>query len=237
MHKIDIPQSVIDRVVARAGRLHVYEQLNAAKTALVVVDMQNYFMMEGQQACCPTAREIVPNVNRLAAQLREAGGHVAWVQNRAPKESLQSWANLHAMYAPAKRERRIAELTEGALGFQLWAELDVQSADLKVTKDRYSAFISGSSELEARLQERGVDTVLVVGVATNVCCESTARDAMMRGFRTIMVADANASFSDAEHNAALANFLLFFGDVQTTDEVIERLSAVQRHEGSVLEYP
>ena len=69
-----------------------------------------------------------------------------------------------------------------------------------------------------------IETVLVVGVATNVCCDSTARDCMMRGFRTLMVSDANASFSDAEHQAALTTFITFFGDVQSTDEVVERLT-------------
>ncbi len=96
--------------------------------------------------------------------------------------------------------------------------------DLTVTKTRYSAFIDGSSDLEARLRERAVDTVLIVGVATNVCCESTARDAMMRDFRTVMVSDANAAISDDEHAASLITFYLYFGDVQTTDQVVENLT-------------
>jgi ureidoacrylate peracid hydrolase len=97
-------------------------------------------------------------------------------------------------------------------------------SDLTVTKTRYSAFIAGSSDLEARLRKRAIDTVLIVGVATNVCCESTARDAMMRNFRTVMVSDANAAISDDEHAASLITFFLYFGDVQTSDQVIENLS-------------
>ena len=65
--------------------------------------------------------------------------------------------------------------------------------------------------------------LLIAGVATNACCESTARDAMMLNFRVLMVSDACAAASDREHQAALENFYLFFGDVQTTNEVIARV--------------
>jgi len=61
---------------------------------------------------------------------------------------------------------------------------------------------------------------VVTGTVTGVCCESTARDAMMLNFKTIMVTDGNAAMTDADHNASLANFYLSFGDVMSTDEVI-----------------
>ena len=80
------------------------------------------------------------------------------------------------------------------------------------------------TDLEPQLRTRAVDTVLIAGVATNVCCESTARDAMMRGFRTVMVSDANAANTQEEHAASLTTFYLYFGDVQTTDQVIDNLS-------------
>lgn len=223
MHKIHIPQATIDWVVQRQGRRHAYEALDPAKTALLVVDMQNYFMKDGQLGCAPIARDIVPNVNRLAGSTRAAGGAVVWIQNAAPEDSRRSWANLHQMYSTERRERRFAGLAAGSEGYALWDGLDVRAGDERVVKTRYSAFIEGSSDLAQRLRRRGLDTVLVTGVATNVCCESTARDAMMLGFRTIMVADANATFTDDEHNATLSTFMMFFGDVQTTDEVIGRL--------------
>jgi ureidoacrylate peracid hydrolase len=71
--------------------------------------------------------------------------------------------------------------------------------------------------LEAQLRARGIDTVLVTGTVTNICCESTARDAMMRNFRTIMVTDANAAMSDEMHNASLIAFYVRFGDIMSTD--------------------
>ena len=73
------------------------------------------------------------------------------------------------------------------------------------------------------MRAQGFDTVLITGTVTNVCCESSARDAMMLNFKTIMVSDANAALTDAEHNATLASIYSTFGDVMDTDFLIECL--------------
>ena len=87
MHKVTIPQSVIDDVVRSRGREHVFDSLDPAKTALVVIDMQNGFMMKGvAHTLCEEAIEIVPNVNRLADAVRRTGGAVVWIQNAATPE-------------------------------------------------------------------------------------------------------------------------------------------------------
>ena len=78
----------------------------------------------------------------------------------------------------------------------------------------------GASDLPERLRAQGYDTVLITGTVTNVCCESSARDAMMLNFKTIMVSDANAARTDAEHNATLASIYTTFGDVMDTDFLI-----------------
>ena len=115
-------------------------------------------------------------------------------------------------------------LERGSHGQALYDELDVKPADLKVEKNRFSAFFQGSSDLDTLLKDRGINTVLVTGTVTNTCCESTARDAMMLNYKTVMVSDANAAATDDEHNATLANILRIFGDVMSTDEVIARLA-------------
>jgi ureidoacrylate peracid hydrolase len=92
-----------------------------------------------------------------------------------------------------------------------------------VKKYRYSAFMPGTSELPGRLRARGFDTVLITGTVTNVCCESSARDANMTNFRTIMVSDGNAAATQEEHDASLAAFYNVFGDVMDTDMIIGRL--------------
>ena len=221
MHKMSIAQSVIDRVVERRGREHIYDDLIPAKTALIVVDMQNGFMLpEVAHSCCPMALEIVPNINRLAQAVRGTGGAVVWVQTAYTDETLTSWSTLYGMVGPDGTAKRKRSLSVGGKGYELWPELKVEPRDLVVEKNRYSAFIQGSSDLEAVLRERGFDTLLITGTVTNVCCESTARDAMMRNFKTIMVTDGNAAMTDEDHNAALSNFYLTFGDIMSTDFAI-----------------
>jgi ureidoacrylate peracid hydrolase len=70
---------------------------------------------------------------------------------------------------------------------------------------------------------RGIESLLVAGTATNVCCVSTARDAMMLDYRVVMLSDANSAFTLEEHVTSLDNFVLFFGDVMSVDEAIGRL--------------
>jgi ureidoacrylate peracid hydrolase len=229
MHKLAVPQSVIDRVVARRGKEHVYEDLDPAKTALVVVDMQNAFMMPGvAHSECKMAPSIVPNINRLAQAVRATGGKVVWIQTAFTEESLESWSVFHGMALPARIEKRIEALSRGSKGYELWAGLEVMAEDLIVEKLRFSAFIQGSSNLAQVLREHGLDTVLITGTVTSVCCESTARDAMMLNFKTIMVTDGNAAATDEDHNGALIGFYLTFGDIMSTDMLISRLERNSR---------
>lgn len=227
MHQVKIPASVVERVVARRGREHVYADFDPTRTALVVVDLQNAFMMPGvAHSPCQEALDIVPNVNRIARGLRAAGGAVVWIQTAFTEESLVSWSTFHDMSVPARTRKRSEALTPGSIGYALWSELEALPEDLYVEKLRFSAFIQGSSDLERILRDRGIDTVIITGTVTSVCCESTARDAMMRNFKTIMVTDGNAASTDDEHNAALIAFYLTFGDILPTDMICQRLEAM-----------
>jgi ureidoacrylate peracid hydrolase len=166
-------------------------------------------------------------INRLARALRAAGGHVVWIQTTATG-ALEQWGNHHKhRMTPEHREKRLASLDEGAEGFRLFPAREPLPGDLRVKKIKYSAFIAGSSDIDAQLRGRGVETVLIAGTATNVCCESSARDAMMLDYRFVMLADANATWSDDEHAATLNNFAVFFGDMMTSDEAIGRLVPAQ----------
>ena len=220
MHEIRISQDSIAKVTRRTGRQHPYDRLDPRKTALVVIDMQNHFMAPGFMAETPTAREVVPNVNRLAQALRDMGGHVVWIQN-VTTGTRESWSTYHEfLQMPERAAKRYASMEDGAPGHKLWPGLYVRAEDACMNKRRYSAFLQGSSDIEQHLRARGVDSVLVVGVATQVCCESTARDACMLNFKTLMISDACATDSDELHNASLNAFYQNFGDVQSVDEVI-----------------
>ncbi len=106
----------------------------------------------------------------------------------------------------------------------VWPELVTSTEDVIVIKNRYSAFISGSSSLEPMLRNYGIDTILIAGTKTNVCCESSARDAMMLDFKVVMVSDCCAALSNEEHLATLETFTQQFGDVMTWKEVIDRIN-------------
>ena len=223
MHELSIPAHVVERVIRRAGRPHPFDVIEPAKTALVVIDMQNYFMKPGFQGEVPMARKIVPTVNRLAAATRELGGHVVWVKNTT-SGTRESWSVLHDwLQTPERRDRRYASMELAQEGHALWSELDARPEDAQIVKKRFSAFIQGSSDIEAHLRGRGIDTLLIGGTATQVCCESSARDAMMLNFKVIMVPDALATYSDEDQNASLRAFYSNFGDLQTADEAIASL--------------
>jgi ureidoacrylate peracid hydrolase len=224
MHSSELPCEIVERLRRRRGRLHIFEALQPARTALVVIDMQQNFVAPDAASAVPAAREIVPNINRLAAALRGSGGIVAWVQATYTREGPGYWPLFFDyMVSPQVSARILAGLAEGAPGHALWHELQLDAKDLRVKKNRYSAFFPGASDLPSRLQERRIDTVLIAGTMTNVCCEASARDAMAAGFKTIVVADANAARSEAEHVASLVTMAQFIGDVRSTDEVISLL--------------
>jgi ureidoacrylate peracid hydrolase len=164
----------------------------------------------------------------MAAAMRSASGTVAWIQTTATG-ALETWGNHHRYgMSPEVAARRLATLAEDAEGYRLWHALEPSPVDLRVKKIKFSAMLPGSSDLHETLSRRGVDTVLVAGTTTNVCCESTARDAMMLDYRVAMLSDATAARSDEEHAASLNTFHIFFGDVMTVDEASARLVPLAR---------
>lgn len=228
MHKTELHPDAVRLIRARrGGRLHVHETLDPARTALVVVDMQTAFLKPGLPSEVPEAREIVPNINRLAAAFRAAGAAVVWVTTTFDENIFAEWSSfLGGTVSPETAKRIARQLMEGAEGHPLWPEMEDEDGDIRSVKRRFSAFIQGSSDIEEQLRALGIDTLAVTGTLTNVCCEATARDAMMRNFNVIMVSDGNATYTDAIHNASLTSMSISFADIMTTDEVIGALSGI-----------
>lgn len=223
MHKSEIPDEVRRQVTLQRGRMNRWDSLSPRSTALLVIDMQNGFLLPGMPLETPAARGIIPNINRLAAVIRAAGGQVIWVQMTLQGQE-REWSVFFAGGGEAAPLVDCVQLlSPGEAGFALHADLNVLPQDPIVVKTRFSAFFPGSSNLDEVLRARSIDTVIIAGTLTNVCCESTARDAMMHNYKVVLVCDATATVSDAEHNAALTNVVRAFGDVWSTDEVIERL--------------
>lgn len=215
-HPFQWPQYVIDRVMAKRGRMHVYDRFPAGETAMLVVDMQNFYVAE-----VATARAIVPNINRLARATRQRGDPVIWVCMTAGKDQKSLWSLYHEhFFTEAKGRTHRDQLSEGAEGHRLYRDLEAEPGDLYVWKTRFSPFVPGTSSLESILRARGIRNLVVSGTATNMCCETTARDAMMLDYRVIMVSDANAARYDEDHAAGLTSFYQSFGDVRDTADVL-----------------
>jgi len=221
MHEVAIRREIIERVLARRGRLHLFDRLDAKRTALLVIDMQNAFVAPGAPIEVPGARDIVPGLNRLTAELRRRGVPVIWVLH----QNSGDWTGFFDVFVkPENRARAAAALSAGNELQKPWRELDVAPGDLKVTKNRYSALIAGASDLGTLLKQRGIDTLLIAGTKTNVCCECTARDAMMLDYKVVLLCDCTAALSDEEHLATLENVIQQFGDVMTADDALALLT-------------
>jgi len=219
MHKMSIPDYILQRVVARRGKISIYDRIEARSTALLVIDLQNAFLLKDMPSYVPAAIDMVPNINRLAKSLRVAGGTVVWIQHTYDP----AWTVYSDFSKPDHLQSVQKAYAPGQLGHKLHNSLAVADGDLIIAKRRFSAFIQGSSDLDCRLRSMGINCVIVTGVVSNTCCESTARDAMMLNYKTLFVSDANGAMTDEEHNATLCNMLRAFADVVTTDEAISRL--------------
>lgn len=227
MHQIDLDPNLVARMKeARGGTLHVIERLDPARTAHLIIDMQNGFVEQGAPVEVPVAREIVPDVNRISRAARAAGASNYFLHFTTPVEDLSSWSSFYARFSPDIASDHQTAFTPGAHHWQLWPAIEVdQERDQMIEKRRFSAFIHGTCDLDAILRERGIDTLIISGTLSNCCCESTARDAMQMNYRVIFASDANAALTDAEHLTTLNNMLFLFADVRSTDEIVALLEA------------
>jgi ureidoacrylate peracid hydrolase len=216
MSEQDLPQTVAEQAIERRGTLHALADFDPSRCALLVIDMQNFFL-----DMMPDAHAIVPNINRLARSVRLSGGQVVWVQMTLDDTDRNQWSHFFdRLLTEFWRDAHMKELAKDSEGWQLHSGLQTRDEDWHIEKSRFSAFMPDAANLEAKLREREIDTLLIAGTATNVCCESTARDAMMLNFGTIIVSDACASSDEQSHQATLANFQVIFGDVLSVDDVL-----------------
>ncbi len=217
-HPSELPEWAVHKMTQRRGSRYAYTEIDPKKTALIVIDvMQDY--LENT----PTVASIILPISHLADALRSKGGTVAWV-SPAPMDkhnpNLQTlWGAQHySAIATATCAQTISEKPDFATGLN-----PDEGHDLFAQKNSYSAFFPGQCDLPEQLNGRGIDTVVITGALTNICCESSARDAAARGYRVIQIADANAARTDEEHLMALYNIFRNFGDVRLTADFLEAL--------------
>jgi ureidoacrylate peracid hydrolase len=193
-------------------------QLDSAP-ALLVVDMQNGFCHEkgsfakiGMQS---EPNSIIPQINDLRAAFRAAHMPIFFLQTTYNAD----YSNRRGRDRGDKIEQ-LHGLIQGSWDAKILNELAPEPDEIVIDKTRFSGFFGTS--LEEILKERGVNHVIITGVGTDVCVESTARDAYQRNFGTTTISDATGTCNEADHLAAL-HALRIFGGTASTAEVIEAL--------------
>jgi ureidoacrylate peracid hydrolase len=209
--------------------------LDLDRSALLVVDMQNAFgspggMLDLAGMDIEPARDVIAKAQVVCSAARAAGLPVIYLTMGYPAD--QSTAGGPDSPNPQKelalclmRERPELQgkvLTIGTWDFQVIDELSPQLTDMVIVKSRYSGF--HGTDLDSVLRSRGIRNLLIIGIASNVCVESTVRDAYFLEYWPVMVADATMPAGTAEiHDATLYNVRTFFGWVTTADAMAAAL--------------
>jgi ureidoacrylate peracid hydrolase len=210
-------------------------EIDFHRTAVVVVDMQNGFASKGGMLDIAGidisgAPAVVKSVGKVVAAARAAGIPVVYLQmgfkpdlsNSGGPESPNWHKELALRLMNCRPELRGKLLVEGTWDFAIVEELAPQPGDLVIVKTRYSGFARTS--LDAELRARDIRYLLFTGIATNVCVESTLRDAFFLDYWPILIADAAmAAGSQAMHEATVFNVESFFEWTVAAEELLELL--------------
>ncbi|HET6619618.1 MAG TPA: isochorismatase family cysteine hydrolase [Dongiaceae bacterium] len=203
------------KLIKRRGRLHVFDRLFAAKTAVIVIDMTQaiYDVM-------PSGTALIEPINTLTEAARRVGAIVAWIAPLPPSRS-RSRTQARVLLGDESMERHEVEASNRAPA----RGLILADSDWHIDKSSYSAFFPGNSDLPERLAESGIDTVVIAGVLTDVCVASSARDAFESGYRVLVCADGVAANEQLLHAMALRTLARGYADVRSSGELAALLAA------------
>lgn len=189
--------------------------------ALIIVDMQNIWVHPRGARYLPMSEDIVPKIQELLRFCRARQVPVVYLHTTKRKDLADA-----GIFADIKPQTHDADDEwsnfEGSPGAELYEPVKPAAGDILVKKFRYSGFYG--TQLENLLRALGRDTIAIAGVATNVCCDSTARDGAMRDFKVLFLSDCNASFSQQEQEATLNNFDKHFGVVMDSKRLMAKMS-------------
>lgn len=186
--------------------------------ALLVLDMQNDFLLNSGQMRVWGGPAIIPRVKMLISSFRACSIPVFFTRHLCIEPFR------HKGHLPSMRDVHDPEnfLSEGSIGVEIHSELRPESQDYIITKYRYSGFYD--TPLDTLLKVNGIKSVIVVGVATNICCETTAHDAFFRGYRVAFCVDGTGATDENAHLASLRNIRMSYGDLVTVDQVVRQLT-------------
>lgn len=195
-------------------------RIDAARSAVLVIDMQRDFVEEGRPMEVPAARDAISNIQRVAEAARAQGTPVVYTRHVL----LDGFdvSPLETAYNPRLLQ---AGMREGSDGVEIVDQLAPRPGEIVIRKHRYDAF--HNTRLDSVLRSvsglNGVDTVIITGTLTEVCCESTARSAFMRDYRVAFASDATGALLPGAQQATEAAIGTFFGRVLSTDEIVAEL--------------
>lgn len=188
-------------------------RLEVGKSALLVVDMQRFFLDPSSPTFTCGGQAILPGVARLVAAFRRAGRPVVFTRHTHHPDGLDD--GIMGWWWEGR-------CVEGTPESEIHPDLAPLPSEKVVLKHRYSAFYD--TDLGTVLRCLGVRDLVVAGVMTNLCCESTARDAYYRDLRVFFLADGTGTVSEEMHVASLLNLAYGFARVTTCSEVEARLT-------------
>jgi len=187
-------------------------KLKKAKSALLVIDMQNFFLDPKSPTFTCGGLAILPTVKKLIAAFRKAKRPVIFTRHVHHPDGHDA-GNLGWWWE--------GMCVEGTPESEVHEDIAPLPKEKVVLKHRYSAFYN--TDLEITLRGFGIEDVAISGVMTNLCCETTAREAFMRDWRVFFLADATGTVSEEMHYASLLNLCYGFAFVTTTDKIIRDL--------------
>jgi ureidoacrylate peracid hydrolase len=190
-----------------------YFPIEAARCAVIVIDMQNGLVADGASSQVVYARDIIANIDPLVMFARDHGIPVLWTQS----DHSPPGGGLVAECYPAVRYER--QMCKGHESFEMFEDMvQPDPEEIVVVKPKYDAF--HATNLDHILRNLGRDTLVIAGVATEVCCESTARSAFFHDYRVVFLRDATAALDSDAHEQACDRIDRYFGRAITTSDLI-----------------
>jgi ureidoacrylate peracid hydrolase len=190
-------------------------KLRPGRTAVLIVDMLNDFLVEGGKMVLPGGHRIVPYQKQLIRAGRKAGFPIIYI-NDAHRPGLK-----------VDREflKRGQHCIEGTWGAQVIDSLTPEPEDLIVIKRRFSGFYE--TDLDLTLKDSGIDTLIVMGVVTNICVRSTIHDAFFRGYQVIVPRDCVEATGPREQESSLYDVETHFGEVTDSAAILQAIKELQ----------
>jgi len=194
-------------------------EIDPQRTAVVVIDMQRFLLDPDSPRNTPGARDLVPKINELNDMCRRLGMPVIWVLTIWRPD--MSDIGLLKDFRPEVYSEWWSY--EGKKGSELYKDLDRKEGDYDVKKIMHSAFAPGSSSLEPLLRGLGRDSLIICGIATDVCVLTTTSGAHMQGFKTFVVGDLTTTFTQERQKVGLEVLNMHFAKVMTFEKVQREL--------------